>query len=118
MYGIKKSKILNSTLILSYSNVFSVSLMTFFVYAFMSSLYCVAASTLAGLSQFGDVNKHTILIITLSGCLTGIHLSLNSSYPKASSPGLCKMLIQTFPSESIFGCHISEINLNVGGASG
>ena len=57
-----------------------------------------AASIFAGLSSFGELSMLMILNIMVSTVWMGDHLSEASSYPLGSSPGECKIEMQTFPS--------------------
>lgn len=59
------------------------------------SLYIFAASTLAGLSTLGSANMDITESKTFSTLWTGLHRSELFSYPRGSSPGACKMLMQT-----------------------
>ena len=77
-----------------------------------------AASIFAGDSSFGDDSIEIIDIIIVSTVCTGDHLSLALSYPFGSSPGECKIEMQTLPSGYTFGCHISVVKRTVGGLLG
>ena len=78
---------------------FAVSYLTFFLYASMSSLNYKEASKLAGDSIFGSFNIDITLIKIASTPRIGLHLSSAVSYEfMLSSPGGCKMEIQTLPS--------------------
>lgn len=82
------------------------------------SLHSLAASTLAGDSSFGSASIDITDIKIVSTVCTGNQRSDAFSYPHLSSPGSCKILMQTSPFFSIFGCHISVTNFMRGGLSG
>lgn len=56
-----------------------------------------AASTLAGLSSFGLLSMLITDSRMVSGVCTGDHRSDADSYPYASSPGACRIEMQTSP---------------------
>ena len=59
------------------------------------SLHCFAASTFAGDSSFGSASIEITDIIIVSTVWTGSQRSEAFSYPHLSSPGSCRMLMQT-----------------------
>jgi hypothetical protein len=73
---------------------------------------------LAGDSSFGELNMEIMESIIVSTVCTGLHRSLACSYPVGSSPGECRIEIQTRPSEYTFGCHTSDTNFTEGGLFG
>ncbi|KAM3065365.1 hypothetical protein ACMFMG_011511 [Clarireedia jacksonii] len=67
--------------------------------SFCASLHILAASRFAGLSSLGSLNKLTTLNNIVSGVCTGVHRSAADSYPYTSSPGACRIDIQSTPVE-------------------
>ena len=97
----------------------AVNCLTFFLYAFISSLNYIDASRFAGDSMFGSFNIEITLIKIASTPRMGLHLSSAVSYAFIlSSPGGCKMEIHTLPSGYILGCHILVLKIIFGGLFG
>lgn len=77
--------------------------LTIFLHLFRNSLgssrHIFAASTFAGLSSFGELNKLITLSNIVSGLCTGDQRSLADSKPYLSSSGGCNMDMHTSPFE-------------------
>ena len=82
------------------SSAFAANFLTFFMYSGLFSLYCFAASTLAGEDKLGSLSIEITEMIIDSTPNIGLHLSSAFSIGlRGSTPGECKIEMQTFPSE-------------------
>lgn len=78
-------------------NPFLTFCLTIFSYSSLFSLHIRAASTFAGLSSLGSANMLMTLINIFSTDCIGLHRSSAFSYPNWSSPGVCRIDMQTMP---------------------